>query len=179
MYDKFMCYCETGKEALEKSIADAEAKIAQLETAVKESAASKLQLEAEIKEHKASRAEAEDALAKAEALRKKEAASFASESAELASNIDALTRAIAALEKGVAGGFLQTSAASVLRRLSLSMDMTSMDRQMLAAFLSQGSGTEYVPQSGEIIGILKQLKDEMVADLAEASPTMGRIELGR
>jgi len=171
LYDKFMCYCETGKEALEKSIADAEAKIAQLETAVKESAALKLQLEAEIKEHKASRAEAEDALAQAEALRKKEAASFASESAELASNIDALTRAIAALEKGVAGGFLQTSAASVLRRLSLSMDMTSVDRQMLAAFLSQGSGTEYVPQGGEITGILKQMKDEMVADLAEAKAT--------
>jgi len=168
LYDKFMCYCETGKEALEKSIADAEAKIIQLEAAVKESAALKEQLEAEIKEHKASRAEAKDALAKAEALRKKEAGAFASATSELASNIDALTRAIAALEKGVAGGFLQTSAASVLRRLSLSMDMSSADREILAAFLSQGSGSEYVPQSGEIIGILKQMKDEMEADLAEA-----------
>merc|ERR1719316_2676682 len=168
LYDKFMCYCETGKEALEKSIADAEAKIIQLEAAVKESAALKEQLEAEIKEHKTSRAEAKDALAKAEALRKKEAAAFAGATSELASNIDALTRAIAALEKGVAGGFLQTSAASVLRRLSLSMDMSSADREILAAFLSQGSSTEYVPQSGEIIGILKQMKDEMEADLAEA-----------
>jgi predicted nucleic acid-binding Zn-ribbon protein len=168
LYDKFMCYCETGKEALEKSIADAEAKIVQLEAAVKESAALKEQLEAEIKEHKTSRAEAKDALAKAEALRKKEAGAFASATSELASNIDALTRAIAALEKGVAGGFLQTNAASVLRRLSLSMDMSSADREILAAFLSQGSSAEYVPQSGEIIGILKQMKDEMEADLAEA-----------
>merc|ERR1719420_1862585 len=166
-----MCYCETGKEALEKSIADAEAKIIQLEAAVKESAALKEQLDAEIKEHKASRAEAKDALAKAEALRKKEAAAFAGESSELAANIDALTRAIAALEKGVAGGFLQTSAASVLRRLSLSMDMSSTDRELLASFLSQGSSTEYVPQSGEIIGILKQMKDEMEADLKEAKAT--------
>merc|ERR1719421_2302039 len=168
LYDKFMCFCETGKEALEKSIADAEAKITQLEAAVKESAALKEQLDAEIKEHKASRAEAKDALAKATALRKKEAAAFGGATSELASNIDALTRAIAALEKGVAGGFLQTSAASVLRRLSLSMDMSSADREILAAFLSQGSSTEYVPQSGEIIGILKQMKDEMEADLAEA-----------
>jgi len=168
LYDKFMCYCETGKEALEKSIADAEAKIIQLEAAVKEAAALKEQLDAEIKEHKASRAEAKDALAKAEALRKKESGAFAGESAELAANIDALTRAIAALEKGVAGGFLQTSAASVLRRLSLSMDMSSTDRELLASFLSQGSSTEYVPQSGEIIGILKQMKDEMEADLKEA-----------
>merc|ERR1719390_619062 len=162
-----MCYCENGEGGLKKSIADAEAKIPQLEEAIKGSAALKEQLEAEIKEHKASRAEAKDALAKAAALRKKEAAAFASGSSELASNIDALTRAIAALEKGVAGGFLQTSAASVLRRLSLSMDMSSADREILAAFLSQGSSTEYVPQSGEIIGILKQMKDEMEADLKE------------
>jgi len=168
LYDKFMCYCETGKETLEKSIADAEAKITQLEAAVKEAAALKEQLDAEIKEHKASRADAKDALAKAGALRKKEAGAFAGESTELAANIDALTRAIAALEKGVAGGFLQTSAASVLRRLSLSMDMNSVDRDMLASFLSSSSSSQYVPQSGEIIGILKQMKDEMEADLKEA-----------
>merc|ERR1719316_564481 len=46
--------------------------------------------------------------------------------------------------------------------------MSSADREILAAFLSQGSSAEYVPQSGEIIGILKQMKDEMEADLAEA-----------
>merc|ERR1719191_116216 len=46
--------------------------------------------------------------------------------------------------------------------------MSSTDRELLASFLSQGSSTEYVPQSGEIIGILKQMKDEMEADLAEA-----------
>merc|ERR1719159_613598 len=49
--------------------------------------------------------------------------------------------------------------------------MSSADREILAAFLSQGSSTEYVPQSGEIIGILKQMKDEMEADLAEAKAT--------
>merc|ERR1719326_1238894 len=46
--------------------------------------------------------------------------------------------------------------------------MSSVDRELLASFLSQGSSTEYVPQSGEIIGILKQMKDEMEADLKEA-----------
>merc|ERR1719395_487286 len=171
LYDKFMCYCETGKGTLEKSIAEAEAKITQLEAAVKEAAALKEQLDAEIKEHKASRADAKDALAKAGALRKKESGAFAGESAELVANIDALTRAIAALEKGVAGGFLQTSAASVLRRLSLSMDMNSVDRDMLASFLSSSSSSQYVPQSGEVIGILKQMKDEMEADLKEAKAT--------
>merc|ERR1719191_1514917 len=49
--------------------------------------------------------------------------------------------------------------------------MSSTDRELLASFLSQGSSTEYVPQSGEIIGILKQMKDEMEADLKEAKAT--------
>jgi len=104
----------------------------------------------------------------AEALREKEAGAFAKESGDFESYIVALEKAIAALEKGVAGGFLQTTSAAVLRRLSTTMDMSSVDREMLAAFLSQGSSAGYVPQSGEIIGILKQMKDEMEKDLADA-----------
>merc|ERR1740127_419860 len=47
------------------------------------------------------------------------------------------------------------------------MDMIPADRDLLASFLSQGSG--YVPQSGQIVGILKTLKDEMDKDLADAT----------
>merc|ERR1719162_1365654 len=47
------------------------------------------------------------------------------------------------------------------------MDMSSVDREMLAAFLSSKSG--YAPASGEILGILKTMEDEMVADLASAT----------
>merc|ERR1719191_2698093 len=46
------------------------------------------------------------------------------------------------------------------------MDMSSSDRDMLASFLTDKAG--YIPQSGEIIGILKQMKDEMAKDLADA-----------
>ena len=49
------------------------------------------------------------------------------------SNIDALSEAIPAIDKGMTG-FLQTRTASVLRRLSVSMDISSVDREMLAAF---------------------------------------------
>merc|ERR1719183_426361 len=72
----------------------------------------------------------------------------AKEAGDYKMNLDALTKAIAALEKGMAGGFLQTTAATVLRTLSLSMDMSSSDRDMLASFLTEKAG--YVPQSGEI-----------------------------
>merc|ERR1719238_595404 len=46
--------------------------------------------------------------------------------------------------------------------------MSNVDRDMLASFLASGSGTGYVPQSQEILGILKQMKDEMEKDLADA-----------
>merc|ERR1719281_857584 len=168
LYDKFMCYCSTAGTTLKKSIADAETKIPMLESEIKESAALKEQLGADVEQAKTDREEAKKAIAEAVALRGKEAGAFAAESSEFESNIAALEKAIAALEKGVAGGFLQTTSATVLRRLSTTMDMSSVDREMLAAFLSQGSSAGYVPQSGEIIGILKQMKDEMEKDLADA-----------
>merc|ERR1719420_1895571 len=49
------------------------------------------------------------------------------------------------------------------------MDLNPGDRDMLSAFLSTGSSQGYAPQSGEITGILKQMKDTMDADLADAT----------
>jgi septal ring factor EnvC (AmiA/AmiB activator) len=89
---------------------------------------------------------------------------------DLEANIAALKKAIAALEKGTYGaGFLQTGEASVLRKLSITATLSGEDRSMLAAFLSGGSVSqqEYTPQSQEIIGILKQMLDEMIADLKD------------
>merc|ERR1719352_2174289 len=45
--------------------------------------------------------------------------------------------------------------------------MVPADRDLLASFLSEGSS--YAPKSGEIVGILKTMKDEMEKDLADAS----------
>merc|ERR1719237_16158 len=45
------------------------------------------------------------------------------------------------------------------------MDMSSSDRDMLTSFLSQGTG--YAPQSGEIVGVLKQMLETMEKDLNE------------
>merc|ERR1719388_488324 len=62
---------------------------------------------------------------------------------------------------------LQTSAASTLRKLSISMDdLSEVDRNMIASFLT--SDAHYTPQSQEIIGILKQMLDEMMGDLKDA-----------
>jgi len=166
IYDKFMCYCENAETLLGGAITAAENKIPQLEAGIKGAIAEKKQLEADLKAHKADRAAAKAAIAKATALREKEAAAFAKEKTDGETNIAALAKAIPAIEKGMSG-FLQTSAASVLRSLSVNMDMSSVDREMLASFLSSKSG--YAPASGEIVGILKTMNDEMKADLASAT----------
>merc|ERR1719336_1323539 len=44
-----------------------------------------------------------------------------------------------------------------------------MDRELLASFLAQGHSEEYVPQSGQIVGILKQLQETMEKSLKEAT----------
>merc|ERR1719389_108433 len=168
LYDKFMCYCKNADETLGKSIQDANTKIPQLESDIKEAVEEKAQLEEDLKAHEEDRAAAKEAMAKATEMREKEAAAFAKEMGEDKANLDALAKALAAIEKGMAGGFLQTNAAGVLRKLVVQrMDMVELDRKELVAFLEGSQNDGYAPASGEIVGILKQLKDEMEADLKE------------
>jgi septal ring factor EnvC (AmiA/AmiB activator) len=167
LFEKFMCYCKSSKETLAKSIADAEAKVPQLISEIKAAESELAQLQEDLKNHKNDREEAKAAMAKATEIREKEAAAFAKEKADDDTNLAALKKALAAIEKGMAGGFLQTSSAAVLRRLVLSQDISNNDRDRLTAFLTMGSDTRYAPASGEIVGILKQMGDTMEKDIAD------------
>eukprot|EP00932_Pfiesteria_piscicida_P012311 SRR837773.2366.p1 GENE.SRR837773.2366~~SRR837773.2366.p1 ORF type:complete len:679 (+),score=347.26 SRR837773.2366:203-2038(+) len=109
-------------------------------------------------------------MAAATSLREREASAFAGSKAEYDTNIAAINKAVAALEKGMAGSFLQSAAASALRKVATGKaDMLEVDRQDLLAFLDQSTG--YAPSSGQITGILKQLGDEMSKDLADITAT--------
>merc|ERR1719405_130812 len=68
------------------------------------------------------------------------------------------------------GAFLQNGEAQVLKKLVLSQaNLLEADRQDIMAFLSGEQEGQYVPQSGDIVGILKGIKDEMSKSLSEAS----------
>jgi len=169
LHDKYMCYCETSDATLGKSIEDANTKIPQLESDIKASSEEKTKLEGEISTAQTDRDSAKQAMAQATAMRTKEADAYAKESASDKSNLDALTKALAAIEKGLEGGFIQTTAAQTLRKLMVTKtDMDDMDRQTLTNFLD-GTQTQEddSPGSMEIVGILKQMKDEMEKDVAE------------
>merc|ERR1740133_125198 len=167
MFDQYMCYCNNADGTLGKSISDAETKIPQVESSIKEGAAMKKQLEADLKAAQANRVEAKDAIAKATSIRDKESATFDKLKNDAEANIGALSKAIPAIEKGMGGAFLQTSSAAVLRQISESANMIPADRDILASFLSEGYN--YAPKSGEIVGILKTLHDEMTKDFADAT----------
>jgi hypothetical protein len=100
-------------------------------------------------------------------MREKEAATFAGVKAEQETNIAAMSKAVAAIEKGGGSAFLQTDAAQQLRNVAASAQALSGDaRQEVLAFLDQSDGSE---ASGEILGVLKQLGDEMTKDLKDAT----------
>jgi len=172
LFDKFMCWCSTGADDLEASIDGGETKLPQLDAKIKEMEALIAQLKAEIAKAKDDRAAALNAIASLKVERKKGHAAFKKSQEDLLTNIAAMKKAIAALEKGMAGAFLQTTAASLLRQLAVSMNnIRDSDRDALSAFLSGGAGDDagYAPQSGEIVGILKQMLDTMMAQLKDIS----------
>jgi septal ring factor EnvC (AmiA/AmiB activator) len=170
LFEKFMCYCKSSDNKLALSISSGENKVSELGTSIEAHTAEKAQLEQELKDAKEGRAEAKSAMKAATALREKEEAGYSKDSAMLKSNIEALGGAIAAIEKGMGSAFLQTTTAATVRKIALNGPaMSDADRQDLMAFLSGGQSNQYVPQSGQITGILKGLKDEMEKSLADAT----------
>jgi len=165
LFDKYMCYCKNAGGTLAKSIADAEAKGPQLVAEIEEATGKLAQLKEDVKAHQNDRAAAKSAMAEATALREKEKAAFDSFESETKTNLAALGKATTAIEKGM-GSFLQTSAAATLKKLVSKLEMQDADRQDMMAFLS--GSTEYAPASGEIVGIMKTMEDEMNKDLADA-----------
>merc|ERR1740138_242484 len=145
MTEKYMCYCETNTKKLADSIAATEEEIPQIEASIKEAIGSEEQNNADLDKHKKDRDE---------------------ESTESKANVAACKKAITAIEKGMSGSFLQSAAAGALRKLVLSREnIDQYTRRTLTEFLSTSSG--YAPASGEIVGILKQLLEDMEKELAD------------
>jgi len=170
LYKKFMCYCKTGASTLSESIEASKNKIETLTAQLKGALAAKEQTSADLKAHQESRSEAKKAMAEATALREKEAAAFNKEETDSNTNLAALSKAIPAIENGMKGAFLQTDAANVVRKFAMEKaEIPDAAREELLAFLSGTEQQGYVPQSGEIVGILKTIKDEMEANLKSAT----------
>ena len=109
-------------------------------------------------------------MSEATSLREEQVAAFAALKGDFDATILQINGTIAALEKGIAGSFLQTSGAQVLQKLILAKAaMYDIDWQEVISFLSNGQNSGHIPRSGKITGILKELGDEMSKDLTSAT----------
>jgi len=184
LFDKFMCFCSGGAEELQKTIADAASDVETLTGKLEEEKAEKSGLEGDLVKHKADLAAATADLEKAQALRSKEQAENEADLADQETNYGAVSSSIPALEKGMgASSLLQTSPtmkSGLTKAIAASQTISAEEKHDLTAFLEQKE--EYSPVSGQIVGILKSMSDEMektIADLKtqEAEAAKGFSEL--
>lgn len=99
MYDKMVCWCETGEKEKTKAIADADAAMIDLQAEIESRSAKVGALAAEIANLKKQIAEDVAALAEAEKIREKEAVEARQAEKELVQAIANLKNAVAILEK--------------------------------------------------------------------------------
>merc|ERR1719453_1799549 len=182
IYDNMVCWCTTNDKDKVKSIDDAEAKIEDLTTKIEELTALAARLTTEIEDLEAEIAKNEAALAKAKSMREKELAEFGKMEADTLGSIDALGNAIKVLSKHNPGAALLQNSVSQLKTIAITAQkemeknaklldgvLTRSQKRKVAAFVQQpASAGSYAPASGEIFGILKQMKETFETDLAAA-----------
>merc|ERR1719221_1167517 len=187
VYEKMACWCETNDKEKTKSIADAEARIKSLTTSIEELTALSARLNTEIKNLEQEVAKNQAALDKATAIRQKELEDFNKEEKDLLESISALKAAITVLSKH--NSFIQMpkshrrSVAGTLQRemekhaALLQGVFTRSERRAATAFIQAPEDyfdaeptfkQSYAPQSGEIFGILRQMKETFEANLANS-----------
>merc|ERR1719188_1166655 len=126
--------------------------------------------DADLAKAKSDRADAKADLAKATKLREKENADYMAENADAEANLAATSQAIDALEKGMGASFLQSEMGNRLQRIAsrITDGIDADDKETLAMFLSTSSEGDYHAQSGQIVGILKDMKDNMIKSIGES-----------
>ena len=184
-YQKVACWCETNDKEKTAAIADAEAHITDLTSTIEELTATSAKLNTEIKNLEAEIAKNQEALDKATAMRQKELAEFNEEEKDMLQSIGALKSAVIVLSKH--HEFLQVPEQQMIniaamlqwqfhKHASLLKGMlTPKEHKMIAAFV-QSPGDyfdaeptfkqSYAPQSGQIFGILKQMKETFETNLS-------------
>jgi septal ring factor EnvC (AmiA/AmiB activator) len=168
VFDNFMCFCDNGAADLLKAANDANAANKAAVAKLEASSSEKAQLEGDIKTHTTDLETATADLEKATSIRDKEKAEFDETLATKKAGEDALGRAIPAIEKGMGGAsFLQSLGRHGLRNLKrvlqAAQEITDGDRKDVLDFLqgkAEGAG------AGEILGMLKAMKDELTRDIA-------------
>jgi len=171
LFEKYMCYCKQAGGDLSSSISKAGSNIQEFGTKIKAAQDQMTQLKDQLSAAQAERVAAKKEMSEATAIRDKEQQAYVAEKKEGDKDYKAALKAVTAIENGMAGSFLQTDNARILQQIVMTKHdmLEDDDRNDLLSFLSGAQNSDYAPQSGEILGILKQMADEMAKNLGEAT----------
>jgi hypothetical protein len=185
VHEMLACWCKTNNEEKTKAIADGEAKSAELQAFMDGAVAKIKELETKRKATQEEMYADQKALDEAEEQRMKDNKAFHKEETDLLEAKDAAEYAIEALSKHHTASMAQVrSVVDRLRRarvdalLPRSSGLLSHQVEVLKGFVSQPTQgasflsipgfQSYAPQSGQIFGILEQLKKDFSDSLADA-----------
>lgn len=161
-YEKFQCYCKKNDGALDAKAKEAAALIKKTKAEVESLTGQKKALAEDLKKHKKDREEAKKNLELATKKRTEEKTKYDEATKEQRKTLEDIDKAIAALSKGMGKSFLQTSAADYLKNVidqnqAALSNLDVDDQEAVVSFLQNKK--DYAPVGGEIVGILKQMKD--------------------
>merc|ERR1719327_1627083 len=178
------CWCTSGKEQKEAAIASAKAKIAELESSMGADAAKIAELKEKRKETLDEVNADHKALSDATGMRMKENKEFQASETDYLEAIDAAKNAIIVLGKhNPSLAQLKVAARTLLdARVSQIVDNTKAiskanvgvlrsflhNAESSSSFLAIPGMQSYAPQSGQIFGILNQMKEDFEVNLSEA-----------
>jgi len=182
VYEKLSCWCTTNEKEKSTAISAAEAKVAALESAIKEYAGQAASLETKIQKAKDEYNAEFASLTTQTELRMKERKQFSEEEKDMLATVDACEQAIAVLSKHHPELVEVKATVRTLRHVQrqLLAKAPQEAKAALVNFLNAGSVEKAVSfltlpvhssqssQSGQIFGILKQMKEDFEANLSEA-----------
>jgi len=187
-YAKFLCYCNTNKEEKTSEIESLSKDIEALETKIEELKASTGVLSKEVAKLDADMADNELSQKKATKLRMKEEEAFLALEEDLTEAIGQMGKAIETLAEVGADQTLANAAADhkqfmagkkgllalhsrVKEALTAAASFLQGDhhKEVFKSFLQAPFTGTYTAQSGEVVGILKDMRDTFKANLASAT----------
>jgi len=189
-YAKFLCYCNTNKEEKTNEIEELSQDIDSLETKIEELKGSNGILSKEVAKLKADLAANKQAQESATKQRMKEEDAFKDLKKDLTSAIDQMGKAIdtlaevgadqtlanaAADHKQFMAGYKSKSLLALHNRVQEALVAASAflqsdnHKHVVESFLQSPFTGTYTAQSGEVVGILKDMKDTFKANLASAT----------
>jgi len=183
IYESLACWCKTNDKGKTKSISDGEARISTLANTIEKMTALSTTLNGEISGLKKEIAANVKSLEVATSLRAKQLAEFNGEEKEMLQSISALKSATVVLskhhEKGAAAFLnnkvvmqaLATAQALSQKHVSLLQGAITPSQKHIISSLAQDKGptfAKYKPQSGQVFGILKQMRETFEGNLANS-----------